>query len=80
MSTTTDPVVSDVAPLDVSRFPDSCAFEGAAPVTSYAVGRAQAEGRNEWRCPWLWAGIAAGALIAAAFCVAYPMGFAPLLP
>lgn len=49
---------SDVAPLDVSRFPDSCAFEGAAPVVSYSGGRTaaqiQAESEREGRGFW-WA-------------------------
>jgi hypothetical protein len=61
----TDPVVSDVAPLDVSRFPDSCAFEGAAPVARYEEGiRAESE-----RDPWLWrllpAAVIGGALLSA---------------
>ena len=45
---------SDVAPLDVSRFPDSCAFEGAAPVVSYDAGRVIRESEREARGFW-WA-------------------------
>ena len=71
----TDPVVSDVAPLDVSRFPDSCAFEGAAPIASYEEGI-----REQERCPWLLVAIVVGAVAAALLSVAFPMGFAPLLP
>ena len=62
---TTDPIVSGVMPLDTSRFPDSCAHEGAAPIASYEEGiRAESE-----RDPWLWrllpAAVIGGALLSA---------------
>lgn len=72
---TTDPVVSGVMPLDTSRFPDSCAHEGAAPIARYEEGI-----REQERCPWLLVAIVVGAVAAALLSVAFPMGFAPLLP
>lgn len=48
------PIVSGVMPLDTSRFPDSCAFEGAAPVVSYDAGRVIRESEREFRGYW-WA-------------------------
>lgn len=62
-------IVSDVMPLDCSRFPDSCAFEGAAPVVSYEEGTAEAES-----CPWLFLAIALGCIGGALLSVMFPMG------
>jgi hypothetical protein len=62
-------VVSDVAPLDVSRFPDSCAFEGAAPVVSYEDGI-----REQEADPWIFWAVVIGVIGGMLLSVAFPMG------
>jgi hypothetical protein len=64
-------VVSDVAPLDVSRFPDSCAFEGAAPVVSYEDGIRELESD-----PWIFWAVVAGVIGGMLLSVAFPLGVA----
>jgi hypothetical protein len=69
---------TDVAPLDVSRFPpsasfdDSCAAEGAAPVVGYEEGI-----RRQERCPWLVVAIVVGFVGAIVLSALNPPGFAP---
>ena len=72
---TTDHIVSDVMPLDTSRFPDSCAFEGAAPVVSYERGRRIRAVSNA--DPWLWR-LAPVAIVAAALWSAWEVAGRPV--
>lgn len=69
-----EPTVSGVMPLDTSRFPDSCAFEGAVKPVSYDVGRIQAESNREW--PGLWWAVPAAMVLAVAASMLWPLGFA----
>ena len=71
-----DRVVSGVMPLDTSRFPDSCAFEGAAPVVSYDAGQVIRESERENWALMAWGGVVVVALVLAA-CAVWPQGFAP---
>jgi len=76
-------VVSDVAPLDVSRFPpsvldDSCAPEGMVDRIAYAQGQSAADAR--WFRRWVYPAMAAAAVVAGAVSAMWPSGFQALIP
>ena len=76
-----DTMPSDVAPLDVSRFPpsaafgDECACEGAAPTVSYDAGQVIRESERENLPLLIFGSVVVVALVLAA-CVVWPWGFA----